>query len=223
MAGNFVITRSNFTSIQDPDTISDIQFRAWARFLNEHSLIRYALTTEVELNFDALRDLYWTSVDSSNSVRESFTFTALDREFVVTEHDVNRILRFPVDNLVPDPSSDEISEFFHFILCQQEDFTHGKLYKVNLTRHWNFFFHTLLCVFQPRLRGFNSITEPIRRIGFAVAHNRKINYGKILIRLMINKMTKSRDMNILESKVECYYPRFLQLILNDLLSGEQHE
>ena len=118
MVGSFVVTHSNFTSIQNTYSISNDQFRAWARFLNEHSIIRYALTTSVELNSDALHDLYCTVVDTSNRVRESFTFVALDREFTVTEHDLNWILQFPVDDLVPDPTSDEIGEFFHNIRCQ---------------------------------------------------------------------------------------------------------
>ena len=43
MAENFIIMKSNATSFQNINSISNIQFRAWAQFLNEHSLIRYAL------------------------------------------------------------------------------------------------------------------------------------------------------------------------------------
>ena len=66
MAGNFIIMKSNATSFHNINSISNIQFRAWAQFLNEHSLIRYALTTRVVLNVEALRELYVTADDTSD-------------------------------------------------------------------------------------------------------------------------------------------------------------
>ena len=222
MAGNFVIMKSNATSFQNINSISNIQFRAWAQFLNEQSLVRYALTTRVILNVEALRELYVTAEDTSDVNQKSFTFMIHERSITVTEHDINRILQFPTDNFAPDPTDEEISQFFQLIRLQQVDFSHGELYKYNLPRHWNFFFGTLLNVFLPRKRlGTDSITESIRKIGFAVAHNREINFGRIVISMILTRMGPLDKRNILEYNVDCFFPRFLQLILNDLLTADE--
>ena len=119
------------------------------QFLNEQSLIRHALTNRTILNYDALRELYVTPHDTSDTNQESFSFMIRERSITVMEHVVNQILQFPTANFAPDPTDNEISEFFHLIQLQQVDFSHGELYKNNLTRHWNFFFGTLLNVFLP--------------------------------------------------------------------------
>ena len=74
MAENFIIMKSNATSFQNINSISNIQFRAWAHFLNEHSLVRYALTTHVVLNIEALRELYVTADDTSDVNSEILHF-----------------------------------------------------------------------------------------------------------------------------------------------------
>ena len=209
---------------QNINSISNLQFRAWAQFLNEHSLVWYALTTRTILNYDVLRELYVTANDTSDANQKSFTFMIRERSITVTEHDVNRILQFPTANFALDPTDVEISDFFQFIRLQQVDFSHGELYKYNLTRHWNFFFGTLLNVFTPRKRqGADSITEPIQKIGYAIAHNREINFGWILISMIITRMGSLEKHDILENQVDCFFPRFLQLILNDFLTVEEHE
>ncbi|HEY6625996.1 MAG TPA: hypothetical protein VIZ21_03500, partial [Ignavibacteriaceae bacterium] len=65
LQGSFSIVKVNAISIQQFETIEDVQFRAWTQFLNEHSLIRYALVTPVLLEHDALRELYCSAVNSS--------------------------------------------------------------------------------------------------------------------------------------------------------------
>ena len=35
-----------------------------------------------------------------------------EQSITVTEHDINRILQFPTINFAPDPTDEEISEFF---------------------------------------------------------------------------------------------------------------
>ena len=148
----------------------------------------------------------------------------LERSITVTEHDVNRILQFPTVNFAPDPTDEEIGEFVQLIRLQQVYFSHGKIYKYNLTHHWNFFFSTLLNAFAPRKRqGADSIMEPIRKIGFAIAHNKEINIGRIIISMIITRMGPLDKQNIIENHVDCFYQRFLQLILNDFLTGDEHE
>ena len=130
----------------------------------------------------------------------------LERSITVIEHDVNRILQFPTVNFAPDPTDEEIGDFFQLIRLQQVYFSYGKLYKYNLTRHWNFFFGTLLNVFAPRKRqGADSIMEPIRKIGFAIAHNKEINVGRIIISMIITLMGPLDKRNILENYVNYFY------------------
>ena len=104
--------KSNVTSFQNINYISNLQFRAWAQFLNEHSLVWYALTSHTVLNYYALCELYVIANDTSDANQKSFTFMIREQSITVTEHDVNRILQFPTANFVPDPTDDEISEFF---------------------------------------------------------------------------------------------------------------
>ena len=54
MDGNFVISKSNHISFRHINSIRDNIFRAWAQFLNDFSIVRYALTAEPILNEDLL-------------------------------------------------------------------------------------------------------------------------------------------------------------------------
>ena len=53
--GNFSVAKSNGISISNLASIRDVTFRAWARFLNEYSMVRYALTASTDLNEGQLR------------------------------------------------------------------------------------------------------------------------------------------------------------------------
>ena len=146
-----------------------------------------------------------------------------ERSITVMEHDINRILQFPTANFAPEPLDEEINDFFHIIRLQQVDFSHCELYKYNLTRHWNFIFSTLLN-FPPRKRqGADSITKPIHKIGYAIAHNREINFERILISMIITRMGPLEKCDILKNRVDCFFSWFLQFILNATLNAEEHE
>ena len=112
MVRNFVNTKSNVASFQNINSILNLQFRAWAQLLNEHSLVWYALTTRTVLKYDALRELYVTTNDTSDANQKSFTFMIRERSIKATEHDINPILQFPTVDLAPEPTDDEIKEFF---------------------------------------------------------------------------------------------------------------
>ena len=81
----------------------------------------HLITTRVVLNVEALRELYVTADDTSDVNQKSFTFMIHERSITVTEHDINRILQFPTDNFAPDPTDEEISQFFQLIRLQQVD------------------------------------------------------------------------------------------------------
>ena len=55
--------------------------------------------------------------------------------------------------------------------------------------------------------------------GFCTVYNRRINFGKILLREIIRKMRSVTSRSVHRNeKVECYYPRFLMLFLNDKMN-----
>ena len=216
LQGSFLIAKVNPISIQQIEIIQDEQFRAWTQFLNEHSLIRYALVTRVQLNHDALRELYCSAVNTSGQDGCAITYRLFGRSIRVTERDVNRI--FPMENLVYDPTPEQIEMFFRFIRYQDGNFNTGNLSRTFLTQYWNFFFHTLNHVFSSDRTNQDRIPEFIQIIGYAVANNLRINFGKIVLGQIILKMKHLGTRDVQTQNVKCLYPRFLQLILNDFLN-----
>ncbi|KAK1392796.1 hypothetical protein POM88_011852 [Heracleum sosnowskyi] len=217
MAEEFIVTKTNHVSFQNVQSIANLQFRAWAQFLNTRSLVSYALSTPVVLCIDQLTTLYTTATDTSENNISSFSFVVPGgRTIRVTEHDLNRILHFLTENLVPDPNTEEIHAFFTLIRSQQPNFFVGEFLKHYLTKPWNFFFHTLIHVFTAKLTNLLGIPPFLQKLGFAIAHNRHINIGRLVIDQMLLCMGPLDERTGIDD-VLCFYPRFLQLILNDVL------
>lgn len=55
MGDDFGLKRTNFVSILENDPEQTELFYKWIRFLNEHSIVSFALTTKTKLNVDLLR------------------------------------------------------------------------------------------------------------------------------------------------------------------------
>ncbi|KAK1398153.1 hypothetical protein POM88_008016 [Heracleum sosnowskyi] len=223
MAGEFIVTKTNHVSFQNLQAITNLQFRAWAEFLNTRSLVAFAVSTPVVLCIDQLTALYTTATDTTENSVRSFSFVVPGgRAIRVTGHDFNRILHFPIENLVPDPTTEDIHAFFTLIRSQQPNFFVGEFLKHYLPKPWNFFFHTLIHVFTAKLTNLHGIPLFLQKIGFAIANNRHINIGKLLIDqviLCIGPLDERTGMD----DVLCFYPRFLQLILNDVLTDNERE
>ena len=85
---------------------------------------------------------------------------------------------------------------------------------------WDVFFDTLAKVFAPTTRkNFGNISSMLQIFGFCAVYNRRINFGKILLREIIRKMGSVTLRSVLrDAKVECYYPRFLMLFLNNKMN-----
>ena len=63
--------------------------------------------------------------------------------------------------------------------------------------------------------------NPLLKCGFCCAHNRPINFGEILMKVIINKLGPVKNRNVQNNaKVDCFYPRFFMLFLNDKMSQE---
>lgn len=104
MVGIFAIAKTNYSCVLSPNSVPSNKYQFWVRFLNDMSNIRYALTAHPTLIHNALCALFTTAIDTSSNSCLAFTFQLNERTVRVTEQDLNRILRFPSDNLVPDPS-----------------------------------------------------------------------------------------------------------------------
>ena len=60
----------------------------------------------------------------------------------------------------------------------------------------------------------------LQYIGFAVANNQRINFVQLIWHVMVRRIIASKRDFGLGNKVSCYYPRFLSIILNHILSPE---
>ena len=107
---------------------------------------------------------------------------------------------------------------------QQTDFSVREYMKHLLPRHWNYFFHNLLLVFTAKKTNLSGISVPIQKIGYAIAHNRAINFGRLIIHYLLYLLGPLESRTPPQPvQMECHYPRFIQLILNDLLTDAEKE
>ena len=137
---------------------------------------------------------------------------------------MNRILGFPRENFAKLPTEDEITQFFQTILYQDE-INLPRMLKSNLKPEWDLSFDTLARVFAPTTRkNFNVITSLLQKIGFCIAFNRPINFGKLILQSILTKLGPLRNRSVEQNaKVSCFYPRFIMLFLNDKLTDAEKE
>ena len=216
MAQNFEIVKHNFNGYFNPNNCSVEKFRPWIQFLNEHSFVSPAITSDAHLKIDLLR-LICTTVTASDDSR-SFSFTVANTQYVVNQLVVNRALNLPDRDFVGLPTN--ISKNFTSINYQGViDLT--KLSKSNLVAKWDCFFDTLAKVFGNCIKSsFANIPSLLQYIGLAIVHNQRINIGQLLFSTIIKCLLSAKDDHSRGRKVRCYYPKFLMLIANHLLSPE---
>ena len=89
--------------------------------------------------------------------------------------------------------------------------------KGNLNPEWEIFFDTLAKVFSPTdRRNFHNISNILQVFGLCIAFNRPIDFGKIIMKEILRKLGPLGNHFVeTNAKVECFYPRFLMLFLND--------
>ena len=96
-----------------------------------------------------------------------------------------------------------------------------KISKSHLVDEWSCFFDTLIKVFANYTKTkFLNISSLLQYIGFAVAKNQIINFAQLVWHIMVRRIIASKRDYGLGNKVQCYYPRFLSIILNHILSPE---
>ncbi|KAK1360479.1 hypothetical protein POM88_044953 [Heracleum sosnowskyi] len=154
---------------------------------------------------------------------KSFTFNILNQQYTVTFDLFCDVLHFPKDRFDPLPTDDELTQFFVNI-HYQGPFQMVKLSKSFVVREWDLFFDTIARVFGNCTKtNFHCITSLNQYIAYAIVFGRRLNFAEILWNLLLNRLAHSRRDSDNGVKVRCWYPRFLTLIINHLLTAEQVE
>lgn len=139
----------------------------------------------------------------------------------MNESVINTVLNLTSDDFVDPPSDNELRRFFRDIHYQSAvdplDLT--KLTKKDLVS--DCFFDTLAKVFANCNKNtFSNIPSLLQYIGYVVVYNRRSNFGKLHLCVIVNRIRAARRDLTTGEKVSCYYPRFLMLIFNHLVSAE---
>ena len=224
MAGKFVIQETNYNAYLDPE-VCPSRFKHWVRFLNEQCIASTALTASAELQIQPLYDFYSTALNSTllEEYRMIGDIRLGDvngrRSILITSDDVNRVLGFPRGNFAEVPDEPELVQFFQTIQYQG-DINLPKMSKGHLKPEWEIFFDTLAKVFSPTdRRNFHNISNILQVFGLCIAYNRPIDFGKIILKEILRKMGPLMSRSVENNdKVECFYPRFLMLLLNDKMT-----
>uniref|UniRef100_A0A166CZM5 Aminotransferase-like plant mobile domain-containing protein n=1 Tax=Daucus carota subsp. sativus TaxID=79200 RepID=A0A166CZM5_DAUCS len=221
MVGTFTLAQTNYHGYFNPADCPVERFKPWIRFLNEQCFASTAITADVELQLDPLRDYYSTLFNSTLVDNPRVTGTIRNKNIQITADDVNRILGFPRENFEEVPTKDELIQFFQTIQYQGV-IKLSKMLKNKLVPEWDYFFNTMAKVFAPTTsKSFNNITSLLQIIGFCITHNRRINFGRMILITIIKRLgTFASRQLVVDNSVLCYYPRFLMLFLNDTMTAE---
>ena len=88
------------------------------------------------------------------------------------------------------------------------------IYQNHLPKECHLFFTIISHVFAPKISGFHGISRMIQIIGFSIAHNRRINFGHLIMEEIIKNQQSVRE-------TYCYILRFLQIALENRLTEAQ--
>lgn len=111
MGDNFVFKKTNFVSLLENDRTKNAQFYRWFPFLNEHSIARFALTAETQLNIDMLRYTRQNAYDSINGANLGIEFYVSDEAIRVPEDDLNDFLQLPRNEFIDPPDETKVFNF----------------------------------------------------------------------------------------------------------------
>ena len=96
-----------------------------------------------------------------------------------------------------------------------------RLSKLNLVTKWDCYFDSMAkAVANCTKTSFHNIPSQLMYIGYAVAHNLRINFAQLICTPMVRRLIAAKRDLALGNKISCYYPKFLTLILNHILSPQ---
>ena len=221
MVHQFSLAKNNFYNI--PTEIGDQlpRFKFWVRFLNLYSKASFAMTVRPPLVHDALQQLWTSAVPyGSKSTPYGFKFTIEGQEFEVTESVFNRVLGFAVrDTYDPEPTVAERLKFFEEIGCYPitGQISSAHIQKQYFHVEWNYFFEAITRCFRARERDYHQIPIPMQIFAVSLALERDINYGRIILAKIVGTMGSAESRDIASHDVLCWYPRFMQMVINHLV------
>ena len=218
MADNFQIKKTNFLSIIEGDISRSGIFEKWIRFLNEGSIVHYALTHSVNLNHGLLKQVFLTGKRANQGDLLGLKFQFQNRTVFLTEHDLNTALHLPTEDFADYPSDEDLLGFFAWIQCSldENNMIPRVIYQNHLPKEWHLFFTIVSHAFAPKISGFHGISKMIQIIGFSIAHNRRINFGRLIMEEVIKNHHSRKETYML-------YPRFLQMALDLKLTEAQQD
>ena len=218
MADNFQIKKTNFLSIIEGDISRSGIFEKWIRFLNEGSIAHYALTHSVSLNHSLLKQVFLTGKRANQGDLLGLKFKFQNRSVFLTEHDLNTALHLPTEDFADYPSEEDLLGFFAWIQCSldENNMIPRVIYQNHLPKEWHLFFTIVSHTFAPKISGFHGISRMIQIIGFSIAHNRRINFGRLIMEEVIKNHLSRKESYML-------YPRFLQMALDMKLTEAQQD
>ena len=216
MADNFQIKKTNFLSIIEGDISRSGIFEKWIRFLNEGSIAHYAMTHSVSLNHSLLKQIFITGKRANQGDLLGLKFKFQNRSVFLTEHDLNTALHLPTEGFADYPSEEDLLGFFAWIQCSldENNMIPRVIYQNHLPKEWHLFFTVVSHTFAPKISGFHGLSKLIQIIGFSIAHNRRINFGRLIMEEIVKNILSVRENYLL-------YPRFLQMALDLKLTDAQ--
>ena len=218
MADNFQIKKTNFLSIIEGDISRSGILEKWIRFLNEGSIVHFALTHSVSLNHSLLKQVFLSGTRATQGHLLGLSFKFQQRTVFLSETDLNTALHLPTEDFAEYPTDEDLLGFFAWIQCSldENNMIPRVIYQNHLPKEWHLFFTILSHAFAPKISGFHGISKLIQIIGFSVATNRRINYGHLIMEEIIKNHHSVRENYML-------YPRFLQMALDLKLTDAQKE
>ena len=218
MADNFQIKKTNFLSIVEADISRSGIFEKWIRFLNEGSIVHYALTHSVLLNNGLLKQVFQTGKRATQGNLLGLRFKFQNRTVFLSEHDLNTALHLPTEDFTEYPTDEDLLGFFAWIQCSldESNMIPRVIYQNHLPKEWHLFFTIISHTFAPKISGFHGLSKLIQIIGFSIATNRRINFGHLIMEEIIKNHHSVRENYML-------YPRFLQMALDFKLTDAQQE
>lgn len=85
--------------------------------------------------------------------------------------------------------------------------------KDKLPNEWNFFFHILNHCFTPKRGELHGLPDFLQNLGYVVAYNLHINYGKLIMEQILYVIRPVENENLQVKDVECFYLDFYNCLL----------
>ncbi|KAK1397586.1 hypothetical protein POM88_007449 [Heracleum sosnowskyi] len=221
MAQNFEVVKNNYIGYFDPLRCPIDHFRPWIQFLNSQCCVSRAICLSADLKVEPLRLLCSSAVISDDL--HSISFTIEHTQYTITEGLFCEVFQLPRDNFDRTPSDIELIQFFTRI-HYQGPLELTKLSKANLVCEWDILFDTLAKVFSNCTKSnFQHIPSLLQYIAYAIVFNVRLNIGHLIWSLMVRRVSNARIDHDSGRNVRCFYPRFLTILINHVLSDAHKE